>query len=37
MIAAGCDAGSLTAKAFIMNLKGWLAGEIIRVSSMTRP
>jgi activator of 2-hydroxyglutaryl-CoA dehydratase len=30
MIVAGCDAGSLTAKAFIMNKKGGLAGEIIK-------
>jgi hypothetical protein len=36
MIAARCDEGSLTAKAFITNEKGQLAGEIIRVSSMTR-
>jgi activator of 2-hydroxyglutaryl-CoA dehydratase len=36
MIAAGCDVGSLSAKAFIMNEKGPLDGEIIRVSSMTR-
>ncbi|MFA5323982.1 MAG: acyl-CoA dehydratase activase [Smithella sp.] len=35
MIAAGCDVGSLTAKAFIMNEKGQLAGKIIRVRSMT--
>lgn len=33
MIAAGCDVGSLTAKAYIMNEKGVLAGEIIRVRS----
>lgn len=33
MIVAGCDVGSLTAKAFIMNEKGGLAGEIIRVRS----
>lgn len=33
MIAAGCDVGSLTAKAYIMNEKGRLAGEIIRVKS----
>jgi (R)-2-hydroxyacyl-CoA dehydratese activating ATPase len=33
MIVAGCDVGSLTAKAFIMNEKGRLAGEIIRVRS----
>jgi activator of 2-hydroxyglutaryl-CoA dehydratase len=30
MIATGCDVGSLTAKAFIMNEKGWLAGEIMK-------
>ena len=35
MIAAGCDVGSLTAKAYIMNEKGKLAGEIIRVKSTT--
>ena len=35
MIVAGCDVGSLTAKAFIMNEKGRLAGEIIRVRSTT--
>lgn len=33
MIAAGCDVGSLTAKAYIMNEKGRLAGEIMRVRS----
>jgi predicted CoA-substrate-specific enzyme activase len=33
MIAAGCDVGSLTAKAHIMNEKGTLASEIIRVKS----
>jgi predicted CoA-substrate-specific enzyme activase len=33
MIAAGCDVGSLTAKAYIMNEKGGLAGEIIPVQS----
>lgn len=33
MIAAGCDVGSLTAKAYIMNEKGPLASEIIRVKS----
>jgi predicted CoA-substrate-specific enzyme activase len=35
MIAAGCDVGSLTAKACIMNSKGMLASEIIRVKSTT--
>ncbi len=35
MIAAGCDIGSLTAKALIMNERGLLAGEIIRVKSST--
>jgi activator of 2-hydroxyglutaryl-CoA dehydratase len=30
MIAIGCDVGSLTAKAFIMNEKGWLAGMIMK-------
>jgi hypothetical protein len=30
MIVAGCDVGSLTAKAFVMNEKGSLAGEIIK-------
>ncbi|MCE5211939.1 MAG: 2-hydroxyglutaryl-CoA dehydratase, partial [Deltaproteobacteria bacterium] len=35
MIVAGCDVGSLTAKAFIMNEKGTMAGEIIRVRSTT--
>ena len=35
MIVAGCDVGSLTAKAFIMNEKGKLAGEIIKVRSAT--
>ncbi|PKN50910.1 MAG: 2-hydroxyglutaryl-CoA dehydratase [Deltaproteobacteria bacterium HGW-Deltaproteobacteria-13] len=35
MIVAGCDVGSLTAKAFIMNEKGKIAGEIIRVRSTT--
>jgi predicted CoA-substrate-specific enzyme activase len=33
MIAAGCDVGSLTAKAYIMTEKGRLASEIIRVKS----
>lgn len=33
MIAAGCDVGSLTAKAYIMTEKGPLASEIIRVKS----
>lgn len=33
MIFAGCDVGSLTAKAYIMNKKGPLAAEIIRVKS----
>lgn len=33
MIVAGCDVGSLTAKAYIMNEKGGLAGEIIPVQS----
>jgi len=35
MIVAGCDVGSLTAKAFIMNEKGRLAGEITRVRLST--
>lgn len=35
MIVAGCDVGSLTAKAFIINEKGTMAGEIIRVRSTT--
>lgn len=33
MIVAGCDVGSLTAKAFIMNEKGRLAGVIGAVAS----
>jgi activator of 2-hydroxyglutaryl-CoA dehydratase len=33
MIVAGCDVGSLTAKAFVMNEKGSLAGEIIKKKS----
>ena len=35
MIVAGCDVGSLTAKALIMNEKGRLAGEITRVRLST--
>jgi activator of 2-hydroxyglutaryl-CoA dehydratase len=37
MIVAGCDIGSLTAKAFIMNEKGRLAGEIKKTDQKQRP